>query len=507
MNKRILSLTLTGFLIIILLDWSCTKLDTTNIGSDLIPAVDNINTFADTFAINTTQGVFVDTTKLTVSNTLENYVFGKTDDPLMGRTDAALFLQLKPNFYPYYIGSPGDTIVHLDSIVLCLSYKGAYGDTANTPITLQVNSVPSNIHGDWDSLTTPHNVNYAPVLQPYGTLLGTRTFTIQSLGSYQFIGKGKDSVINQIRVKLTEPIFVSGFAEADSIYNFGIYSRDSLFRAFNNGFVVSMTQGNALLYTQLSDPSTRLELHYKRKNGTAVLSDTSWSYFSFNNGSGGSAAPRRCAVADHIVRTRNPLPTPGDQEIYLQTDPGTYANLKIPQLTGYSNRIIHRAEIIMEEIPGDPVADGYFPEPGYLYLDLVDSGTSKWKPIYFDLNPSYAYDPDYKNSAYYFPGNNVVDYTYFGGTPKQITDATAPSGKRAQYAINVTRYVQQIVTKQTPNYEMRLFAPYNIIYPQYKPDVIPYSNSIANGRVRLGGGNAVDPKYRMRLRIIYSKLK
>ncbi|MEO8769067.1 MAG: DUF4270 family protein [Ferruginibacter sp.] len=510
MTNRIVSLALAGFLIIIFFSWSCTKLDTTTIGSDLLPAVDNINTFADTLDINTLQGVFDDSTKLTVSNTAENYVFGMTNDPLLGQTNATLFLQLKPNFYPYYYGSTGDTLITIDSVVLCLAYKAIYGDTL-TPIILQVNAVDPNQHDEWDSLGTYANpslrkISYGPAVTD---VLGTSTspLNLASLPLYHLIGKGKDSVINQIRIPLTNDVLIRNkLLTADS--TIGIFSRDTLFRTgFNNGFAISMTSGNALIYTQLSDPMTRLEIHYKRKNGTAVPLDTSFSYFVYNNGANGDASPRRGAVADKILRTRNALPNPGDQEIYLQTAPGTYASLKIPGLTNYPNRIIHRAEIIMEEIPTDPVSDGYFKEPNYLYIDLVDSGTAKWKPIYHDLNPSYLYDPDYKSGLPYYPSNQQVDFSYYGGTKKLVADASAPGGTRSNYSINITRYVQQIATKQTPNYELRLYPAYDIIYPQYAATVIPYPNLIAAGRVRLGGGHPVDPKYRMRLRILYSNIK
>ena len=513
MTNRIVSLALTGFLIIIFFSWSCTKLDTTSIGSDLLPAVDNINTFADTLDINTLQGVFNDTTKLTVSNTAENYVFGKTNDPVLGQTNARLFIQLKPSFYPYYIGSPGDTIIAIDSIVLCLAYKAIYGDTL-TPIQLQVNAVSSGPQFEWDSLGTYslpslRTVSYAPAVD--AEVLGSASVNLQSLPVYQLIGKKKDSVINQIRIKLDgagpeAAAFRQGILQADSLH--GIYSRDTLFRAFNNGFAISMSAGNALIYTQISDPMTRLEIHYKRKNGTAVPLDTSFTNFVYNNGSGGDASPRRGSVADQILRNRNALPNPGDQEIYLQTAPGTYASLKIPGLTDYPNRIIHRAEIMMEEIPSDPVSDSYFKAPNYLYLDLVDSGsTAKWKPVYHDLNPSFLYDPDYKSGLPYYPTSGQVDFSYFGGTKTLVADASVPGGLRSTFSINITRYVQQIATRQTPNYELRLFAPYNLIYPQYAATVISYPNLVAAGRVRLGGGHAVDPKYRMHLRILYSIAK
>ncbi|MBS1743691.1 MAG: DUF4270 family protein [Bacteroidetes bacterium] len=511
MSKRIVSFALSAFLITVIFNWSCTKIDTTNIGADLLPAVDNINTFADTLAINTAQGIFTDSTKLTVSNTAENYVFGKINDPLFGQTEATLYLQLKPSFYPFYLGNPNDTILGIDSIVLCLGYKAIYGDTMS-PIQLQVHEVDRNQHGVWDSLGTYdkpylHDVtNFAP--NTGIALSNPTTIDIHTLSSYRVIGKGADSVINQIRIPLNNQTLIDIFEGGDSAYG-GPLSRDTLFRArVNNGFAVSMPVGNALIYTQLGDKYTRLEIHYKRKNG-AVTKDTSMTTLVYNNGSN-SGLPRRGAVADHIVRTRTALPTPGDQEIYLQTAPGLYASLKIPQLTGYSNRIVHRAELLLEQIPTDIVNDGYFSEPNYLYVDLVDSGTSKWKPIYYDLNPSYAYDPDNKTGLPFFPNFNVsptIDYSYFGGVPVKKADPTAPGGERIYYSINVTRYVQQIVTKQTGNYEMRLFAPYNVIYPQYSSTAIPFPNLIAAGRVRLGGGNATDPKYRMRLRVIYSNIK
>ncbi len=528
MSRRLLSSALIGFLVIIFINWSCTKLDTTNIGSDLLPDVDNINTFADTFSIIATQGVFEgsilqDSTKLSVKNPAENYALGKTTDPIFGGTEATLYLQIKPPFYPYYYGSPGDTITHLDSIVLCLAYKGSWGDTSiASPIRLQVFAVspaPLQVAPNmWDSLGTYTTPSLRPV--SYGPQIGEAlsdeiTISLDSVKNYKKIGKGRDSVINQIRVNLnannaTANLFRSGMGDNDTALG-GIFTRDTLFRAFNNGFAIKMTQGNTLLYTQLNDLMTGLEIHYKRKNG-AVTSDTSYSRFSYNNGIGGSAAPRRGAVANKITRDRSatPLPTPvpaGNSEIYLQTAPGTFATLSIPALTGYTNRIIHRAEIIMEQIP-DPISDAYFTAPNYLYLDLVDTGAAyRWKPIYYDLNPSFVYQPDSKTGNFdYFPFNGEVDFSYFGAVPKTKSDA---SGTRKYYTINISRYVQQLVTDQTHSYDMRVFAPHTVLYPQYEttPTEIPYVNNVAYGRVRLGGGNHPNPDYRMRLRIIYSKLK
>jgi len=58
-QKRILPITITAFLFLAFINWGCSKLDTTDIGSDLLPAVDNVNTFDTVLTINTTQWYFL----------------------------------------------------------------------------------------------------------------------------------------------------------------------------------------------------------------------------------------------------------------------------------------------------------------------------------------------------------------------------------------------------------------------------------------------------------------
>ena len=482
-----------AFLIFI---WGCTKLDTTTIGGDLIPEVDNINTFADTLDIISVQGAFEgaykDTTKLTFA---ENYVIGKVNDPLMGGTTAALYLQLKPPFYPYFIGKIAkDTIVQADSVVLCLSYKSFWGDSTQ-PLQLQAYTVSAAARGEWDSAYSYKNINFAPAL---GEVISNPvTVDVRTLGNYVKVGQS-DSANNQIRIKLSNAFRDSLFSR-DTVNN-KAFLNDSIFRAFNNGFAVIANNGNSLVYLNLLDFTTRLELHYKRKNGGAV--DTTYSSYYFNAGLRGEFLRLSC-VANNITRTRNALPF-GDQELYLQTNPGTFANLEIPRLTNYGNKIILRAELQIRQIP-DPINDKVFTEPPFVYMDLIDTGTLKWKPIYLDLNPGAAYDPDFKLPGYPFmPANGAVDVNYFGGVAKKRMIA---SGEQVYYNINISRYVQQLVTKNTNNYKFRLFAAHSFMYPQYSTVNIPYLNPIAYGRVRVGGGNNAVPEYRMRLRVIYSKIK
>jgi hypothetical protein len=53
-------------------------------------------------------------------------------------------------------------------------------------------------------------------------------------------------------------------------------------------------------------------------------------------------------AAKHFTTTSKP-----DSLVYVQTSPGSYVRVRIPGLQALSNRIIHRAELIAEQVPDD----------------------------------------------------------------------------------------------------------------------------------------------------------
>jgi hypothetical protein len=502
--KRFLPVFFGAVLCVVIINLGCTKLDTTNLGVDIIPAVDNVNTFADTLPITSSQGVFNDTSRI-LSTDLN--VLGKiSNDPLFGQTDARVFFQLKPAYYPFYFGNAGDTTsgfpgTGVDSLVLCLSYNGAWGDTT-VPQVLEVRQLKDL---SFDSPTVHHDVNYLPSLAG-STVIGTGTVDFRSVGNKVIFAHGKDSVTNQIRIKLS-PQFTSEFYGRDSSNNplTNAFKNDSLYRNYLSGFAITATSGNAVMYIKLADVKTRLEIHYRSRNKLNNRGVPDTSYNAIGLVVTGSPTIPSSASSNYVARNLTALARTGTAtEHYLQTAPGTFINLTVPQLTGMTNRIVHRATIIMEQKPDNVTTDSLFSAPGFVYLDLVDtsSTTPKWKPIYYDLNPSSFYDPDNKIGSF-FPYADV-DHSYYGGYSRHKTNAIGQSV--VYYEINVPRHVQRIVSQQKTNYQMRVFAPYQIIYPQYSPAFIPYKNALAYGRVRLRSGGEPNPDLRMRMIIIYSKL-
>ncbi len=493
--------------------WSCTKIDTTTLGSDLIPAVDNVTTFADTLDINCTQGLFNDSTRIGIS---ELHPLGSIfQDPLFGNTYANLYLELKPGFFPYHFGNLGDTInsrlvdeTGFDSAVLCLSYKSFYGDT-QTAQHLSVYLISDNNNNFVRDSAFPINIKLNGGLNNdgLGRLVGEATILPTSLRNYTVFypspATRKDSVVNQIRINLNKNNFLQDFIAAwDSTPGRNnLYTSDSLFKSKIKGFAVvaDSGQGKGLFYVSLTDATTRLEVHYKYRNANKF--DTSFSSFYFVPAAATSLTAS--AQATRLIRNYTDAEyepsVPATDAVYIQTTPGTYANLSIPGLATLPNSIIHRAEIFVEQIPSPVPGDNIYAPPLYLYLDLIDTTSGNpSKPVYFDLNPTTSYNPDYSNS--FLPAGGV-DFIYFGGYRRIKDDG---SGPLYYYNFNVSRYVQHIVTDHLNNYNMKLYAPYNLHYYGFS---VPFKNNLANGRIKVGNGKKeTNVNYRMKMRIVYSKI-
>ena len=166
---------------------------------------------------------------------------------------------------------------------------------------------------------------------------------------------------------------------------------------------------------------------------------------------------------------------------------------------------------IAEQTPHVAATDNIYTAPPFLYVDLKDTLTTlpqRYKPVYFDLATSVLYNPDAKTATELFhpyPATNVDINTFGGNAVRRFESSGLPF---IRYEINLTRYVQHIVTNGYRNYDLRLYAPFNYYYPQYigTQIVIPFFNPIALGRVRVGAGSTLPIPHKMRLVVIYSKV-
>lgn len=464
---------------------SCRKInDYTELGGGLIPPVDNITTFDTTLSVqafNDTFGLANDSQYL--ARSAVHFVGLINNDPFFGKTDTRMFFELKPAIYGTYPFVRKDS-VKIDSIVLVLGYLETYGDT-NTAQQIKVYELDrtNNFTNDSAYLIRKENFTYtgAP-LSLSGQIFYPRNLN-DSVKAF------RDTTKNQLRIKLD-----TNFARR--LFNYdtsNAYKTDSIFRANFKGFALrSEGAGNAIMGFHFGSINTKLAIYYNYPKVGGGGRDTSVYYFFFTFLS---------AAAQYVKRDYTGTPFESslggatqDPVVYLQGSPGTFATVKIPDLGTISNRLIHRAELIVEELYD--ISDSTFYNPEVLYLDASDPSITvsnyKYRTIPYDL----AYTP------------SGFDFRSLGCLPLNEKDASGNPIK--VWRFNISRYVQHVLTRTQSLYDLRLSAPFtlnevygvppgtDVVYPMF------LNSSVAKGRIRVGGGN--HPTQRMRLRLIYSKL-
>lgn len=467
---------------LLLLLSNCTKIKTTDLGADLIPPIDRVSTF-DTLLPVITDNLLLSDSALPLigkdysGKAMEHILGFISQDPLFGKTTAAIFLELKPPTYKYYFENVPDSL-SLDSVVLSMKWNRTWGDTL-APQTIDVFRVTEPIRRD-----TAYSTN---AQFTYSTLLGSRTITPSILDDS--IPLRTHKVANQLRIRLSDA-FGRDLLLQDSADG-RPYANDSLYRNYFKGFaIVPRTTGsgataNAVMGMALSDTNTGLTFYYRCiKNGKT---DTLSRRFPFDNLllSGSANQILRDRKGSEMERFLGPSVN-GDSLLYLQTTPGSYAQVYIPALNNFKtakgNVLIHLAELIASEVPENPPARFLTP-PNLLYADYYDSALNVRLPFGPDGFPTGTYDP-----------------SFLGGLKKY---AAAPGGTAySTYGLFITRHVQSIISRNRPNVPITVYTPYLVSYSNL--NLVFGVNPLATGRVRLGGGSHRSRP--MRLRIVYTRI-
>jgi hypothetical protein len=469
-------LTLLSLLSIALI-FSCTKInEATELGDELIPAVDNVNTFDTTLEVQAAYFPYVDSSRHLFG---ESMALGRINDPAFGTTTADMYFNLSSTVYG---SSPfKDTVDAIDSVVLSLSYRGGYGDTMGSQITVQVAEINDGV-GFEDSVL----YHYDRPEFSTGPLLATKTFAIPQFKDSIRVGLRTDTakVGNVLRIKLDNNSLGLKLQSFDTTGNGG-YKNDSLFREKFRGLALktlNATGAGAFAYFNVSDlTKTTLLVYYRSRNSgtkdTAVATFVHSTYSQANS-------IRRTPGGEYQAK----IGQANSQKLYIQSSPsGSYVGIKIPGLTGFPNKVIHRAELIAYSVPPDnSSADNFFTIPNRLLLDHKGENNDK--------DSAYLFDSDIQ------PGlDGSLNFTAFGGNLR--TDQS--------YRFNITRHVQGIVTRGERNDSLRLYAPLRAtMYSRSLGQLIsvPNLDLIARGRVIIANNNFPDTTRRLRLRIIYSNL-
>lgn len=489
-------LALSGLFLFII---SCTRIDTTELGDELIPVVDNVNTFDITLDVTSDNLLLVDSLPIIAADDIPiGEIF---DDPEFGRTVSNAFFTIYPstaNGRPFNPYNAPDSVIGIDSVVLQLAFSGVYGDTNNVQ-TFRVEEI--------SQASTFKDSSYYLGTGSFPTtnVLGSKTVDFTKLNDSIRLIRKRDttSVINVLRIPLNTSLG-DRLADYDTTTTAnGGYRSDSIFSTLFRGLAVKVDSNKAtnkaLAYFNLASTSTKLQVYFRTKRTAGTIDTAVAEYFHAGSKtiagltlavSGRASTIRR--EAQHGYATYLTNGSPNDDRLYIQSSPGSYALLKIPGLDTMTNKVIHLAELIAPKVAA--AGDNTFGLPNFLFMDMITD----------DKDSALTVQNDFVFS------NGVPNIATFGGLIR-TSDQT--------FRYNLTRHVQGIITRDEKNYALRLYAPYVTIpyyFPpgkatDYAPSTltkvnIPVSSGLGAGRVVLYGGAEADATKKLRLYIVYSKI-
>ena len=481
--KRNILASFAAFLTVILISVSCNKIDTTDLGNELIPGSDNVETF------DTTLDVISDNLLTPATDTIkmlytELHTAGVIDNDLeFGKTETHFytsFVTSQSHSYPFV---KRDT-VNIDSVVLSLAFSQLYGDS-NSVENFEVREIFTG----FKFRDTGYQIDN-PDLPVRPEVIGNKSVLFYTLNDAQTYKNGKDAVTTtggELRIKL-DTAWARRFVTYDTAAG-NPYNNDSLFMEAFRGFEVKVNEEastikRALAYFDINDNAkTRITFYCRVQNNGRT--DTIAPYFIYKRGAAEANLVRRTPANAYAANVSNGLPN--DEMVYLQTTPGSYVKVNIPGLASLDNRVIHRAELICERAPSQE--DSYYPPPPFMFIDAFSQTGDSIFTIRNDFIPA--------NSA------RGYDINSLGGAFED----------NKKYVFNLTRYVQSIVTKKQTDYTLRISSPFTTVPIYVNASDVPTSRipmilnpTLAGGRVVLYGGAYPDITRKMRLRIIYSKI-
>jgi hypothetical protein len=407
---------------------------------------------------------------------------GSVNDPNFGSTKAAIYNEIvAPSYGTSHPFTSKDSVKTIDSVVLMMAYKSVYGDTL-TPLNVTVSEIDPA--ADFKDSVTGYRIN-TPNFPLTGPQLANTNIDITKLNDSVDAPYKADTarLFSVMRVRLDISLGQK-LASFDTIAG-AAYANDSTFRTKFKGLAIASSAGQALVYFNMQDTKSQLIVYYKGQKGGKLDSAqrTTFSFAPYMQANTVKRTPGG-AYASNIANAN-----PNDPYLYIQSAPGSYASIKIPGLKGLGNRVVHRAELIVQRDASVTLLNETLSPPQLLFLDAVDSANSN-RAITI---PNYDFRSE--NSTY-----NILE---FGGIIRHADDT---------YRFSLTRYVQGVLTRSEPVYTLRLHAPY-FLAPYYKDPQYGYikypfsvSTQVGGGRVVVTGGSFADPAKKMRLRIIYSKI-
>lgn len=446
--------------------------ENTILPKNLVPAVDNINTFAQSYDLVThtlyqdsfLTGGLLNGLRISSSPTFYTACGSINADPAFGKTFAGIHVEVLPPV-PNFTFKAKTSDMMIDSIVLSMPYKLAFGDTGYSSISQQFLLYRSLKPFSRDS------VQYEFTRDSFdrAAVIASSPVNFSRLYRDSLLVSGQKQV-PQLRFKLASWFGDSLKRQVDSGAN-GAFSTYSSFLNWWKGFYIvpSSSKGNTLGY--FDSYHTKLTVYY-RYNKTGGGVDTVNDVFSFDPGycnrfnaithdySGSQSAA--------FINTHKPA---GDSLLFIQNEPGLVNTFYIPGIVNMENVIVNKAELVFTTAPSQNFTDtllyGLVPRMQIFKTDSTGNN-DKAAEDYAAFNSS-AY-VNGKRSTVSIGGKNFV-----------------------QYKFTVTYSVQKIISQKDSTFRFKIMGA-NLGIP-------------AAYRTMLAGSGSQNTLFKPRLDLIYTKIK
>jgi len=419
--------------------------DPKDIGLDVLPAGEQMGiAWIDTFTIEA-RTVNFDSVRTSGRST---YIIGDFNDPIFGEVKAQVFTQFLPSTQVDGFGA-----ATLDSIVLNLVYSGTHYGRTDKLRGLQ-RFVVSEVTED---LIARDELNF----------YSDDSYTIDQFNAIAEIEFTPD-LLNDIPTKLdtVPPSFRVRLSDGFGDKVLGalpatLASDEEFIKVFKGLNIRPATTGmppdnGALLYFNMTDPASRVELYYKNSNGDALI------YLFEINSDCEIFTSKESDLSSNVDNAINTGITTGNEKLYLQSFAGTRIRVELPHLRelnelGYI--AINKAELVL---PVDETSLDDHDVPPALQVVSINQYDSAFAII--DVI-----------------GEQSAGIDYYGG----LYDSD-----KKEYVFNISRYLQQTLNDAGPDYGF-------YISPVL---VIDGSRVVLNGPKHTGTGDSL--KLRMTYTII-----
>lgn len=435
---------------------------------DLIPGVDNINTFEVNDLALSVKNTYFDSLQTNIYAYPLVAIGGITNDAFFGRTMAGAYMQFIPPSQNFTF--PANVV--MDSAVISMPYMSfSYADTNRTnaahALKLKAYEITDNFSDTSIKYYTFNRLAYDI------SDVGSGTITVKSLSDTAVVLASGDTVKRLLRMRvdgLTDRFKNMSAADLASTTAFlshfkGIYLAPDTNVTQNTIAYFGMTAGNSAVANY---DRAQLEFYYH----TATDNKAIRAFFKFN--------PTYCSFFNGIYRNYTATPafsyfnsqTVNHDSLLIQTYPGFRSDLTIKLDNKIPPSVINKATITLTALKtGD---DARFNAPPQLIVTVInDDGTER---IISDLlNNDGSSNPSGQN----FVGGSATTVKING------TDFV-------QYTLNIPREFQKAISAGKTELKLRIASSVN--YP-------------GSFRMVAGGPNSSNPDTRLKLNIIYTKLK